>query len=89
MDGPDLICTHYCALGNQPRLKLQPGKDPKVLVFQSVALGNSKSMDDPHMGHATITLIDDNHFRAEWKSLVKQKPDPGHSPRFDLVRKVK
>src|SRR6267142_369137 len=27
-DGKDLIMTHYCALGNQPRMKLDP-KSPK------------------------------------------------------------
>jgi hypothetical protein len=89
MDGPDLICTHYCAMGNQPRLKLQTGNDPKVLVFKSVSIGNSKSMNDAHMGFATITLTDDNHFTADWKSLVNQKIDESHAGIFKLVRKAK
>jgi hypothetical protein len=89
MDGPDLICTHYCALGNQPRLKYQASKDPKVFEFKSVSVGNGKSLNDMHMGYAKITLIDDNHFRAEWHGLVNQKPDPGHEMKKDLVRKAK
>jgi hypothetical protein len=89
MDGPDLICTHYCALGNQPKLKMQAGKDPKVLTFRSFALGNSKSMDDAHMGMAKITLVDGDHYIAEWKSLINQKIDESHSPKFSLVRKPK
>src|SRR5438270_13163403 len=24
LDGPDLVLTHYCALGNQPHMKLDP-----------------------------------------------------------------
>src|SRR3954447_19979613 len=24
VEGPDLVMTHYCALGNQPRLKAEP-----------------------------------------------------------------
>ena len=31
IDGPDLVLTHYCALGNQPHLKL----DPKGLPHDS------------------------------------------------------
>ena len=89
MDGPDLICTHYCAMGNQPRLKYVAGKDPKVLEFKSVAVGNGKSLNDAHMGHAMFRIIDDNHVRTEWQSLVNQKPDPSHAAKFDLVRKSK
>lgn len=89
MDGPDLICTHYCAMGNQPRLKYVAGKDPKELEFKSVAVGNGKSLDDAHMGHAKIRIIDENHLKSEWQSLVNQKPDPGHGVKFDLVRKAK
>lgn len=89
MDGPDLICTHYCALGNQPRLKFIPGKDPKVLEFKSVSVGNAKSLNDAHMGHALIRVVDDNHIDSEWQSLVNQKPDTSHKIKFDLVRKTK
>jgi hypothetical protein len=89
MDGPDLIATHYCALGNQPRLKYQAGKDPKVLEFKSVSVGNAKSMNDMHMGLAKFTLTDDNHYTAEWQGLVNQKPDAGHAMKASLVRKAK
>jgi len=89
MDGPDLIATHYCALGNQPRLKYQGGKDPKVLEFKSVSVGNSKSMNDMHMGYAKFTLVDDNHYTAEWHGMVNQKPDAGHEMKASLTRKSK
>ena len=89
MDGADLVCTHYCALGNQPKLKLQPGKDPKTLVGKSFALGNGKSLNDAHMGQATITLVDDNHYTAEWIMLRDGKPDAGHVGKFTLARKAK
>jgi hypothetical protein len=89
LDGPDLVCTHYCAMGNQPRLKLEPGKDAKTLTLKSVSLGNGKSLNDPHMGAATITLIDDNHYRAEWSQLRDGKPVGDHVGKFNLARKAK
>lgn len=89
MDGPDFICTHYCAMGNQPRLKIEATKDPKVFALKSVAVGNSKSINDAHMGQATITLVDDNHYVADWKVLVNQKIDDSHPAKFKLVRKAK
>ena len=89
LDGSDLICTHYCALGNQPRLKLEPGKDAKTLSLKSVALGNGKSMNDAHMGRATITLIDDNHYAAEWVQVKDGKPVGEHAAQFNMARKTK
>jgi hypothetical protein len=89
MDGPDLIATHYCALGNQPRLKYQVGKDPKVLEFKSVSVGNGKSINDMHMGYAKFTLVDDNHYTAEWQGMVNQKPDAAHQMKASLTRKSK
>jgi len=89
LDGPDVVCTHYCALGNQPRLKLEPGKDAKTLVFKSVSLSNGKSMNDMHMGSARVTLIDDDHYRAEWSALKDGKPVDGHMAKFNMARKAK
>src|SRR5262245_45457558 len=32
-DGPNLIATHYCAQGNQPRLRLDPTSSSSILQF--------------------------------------------------------
>ena len=32
LDGDDLILTHYCSLGNQPRLRAEPGKDSEEVT---------------------------------------------------------
>ena len=89
MDGENLVFTHFCALGNQPRLKYQKGSDPKVLEFKSISVSNAKSLNDMHMGQVKFTLKDDTHLRAEWQGLVDQKPDSAHGVKFDLVRKGK
>ena len=59
-----------------------------MLEFKSVSVGNSKSMNDMHMGYAKFTLVDDNHYTAEWHGMVNQKPDAGHEMKASLVRKV-
>ena len=34
MDGSEFMLTHYCAMRNQPRMVLAPGRDPNKLVFE-------------------------------------------------------
>jgi hypothetical protein len=87
LDGDDLILTHYCVLGNQPRLKAEPGKDAKRIAFKFSGGTNLKSPDDMHMHDATLILIDNDHFRAEWTACKDGKAC--HQAGFDFVRKAK
>jgi hypothetical protein len=87
LDGPDLILTHYCTLGNQPRMRAEPGKDPNQLVFKFVSAGNLKSDGAMHMREANFTFIDNDHFKNEWTACENGKPC--HKANFDLVRKAK
>src|SRR4051812_42435089 len=34
MDGSEFMLTHYCAMRNQPRMVLSPGRDSNKLVFE-------------------------------------------------------
>lgn len=86
MDGPDLILTHYCMLGNQPRLKAESAKDSKKLSFKSVGGSNMKTTD-LHMGQATYTLVDNDHFEAEWCACQNGKPDESHKHTVKFTRK--
>jgi hypothetical protein len=85
VDGADLILTHYCALGNQPRLRAEPGKDVNKIVFKFVSATNLKSNDDHHINQATFTLDGTDHFKAEWVSCKDAKTC--HQVNLDLVRK--
>jgi hypothetical protein len=87
LDGDDLILTHYCTLGNQPRLRAEPGKDDNTIVFKFVGGTNLKSGDDHHINGATLTLDGKDHFKAEWVSCKDGKPC--HQINMDLVRKQK
>ena len=87
LDGADLVLTHYCALGNQPRMRAQPGKDVDKIVFKFIGGTNFKSNDEHHMDQATLTVAGRDHFKAEWVSCQDGKPC--HQVSFDLVRKQK
>jgi hypothetical protein len=87
LDGADLLLTHYCHLGNQPRMRAEPGPDANKIVFKFVGATNLKSNDDPHMHQATLTIDSQDHFKAEWTLFTEGKP--GHQVGFDLVRKAK
>ncbi len=65
-DGPDLMLTHYCAAGNQPRMKAEKSADPNQLVFHFAGGTNLNPAKDMHMHDVTITFIDAYHIRQEW-----------------------
>lgn len=83
MDGDALVLTHYCAAGNQPRMKLA-SSDGKTLSFAFDGGTNMKA-GDMHMHEAKITLVDADHIKSEWTAWVGGKPD--HTMSFTLSRK--
>ena len=48
MDKDDLLATHYCALGNQPRLRLRAPSTAGVFAFDFVSATN---LPDSKAGH--------------------------------------
>ncbi len=57
MDGSDLILTHYCMLGNQPRMKLNAAKSTVTeLVFDFDGGTNFNPRHDTHMHSLSMTL---------------------------------
>ncbi|HMN41794.1 MAG TPA: hypothetical protein PKE29_13190 [Phycisphaerales bacterium] len=87
MDGPSLVLTHYCAMGNQPRLRAVAGGAPENqihLAFDGVS--NLSAPDQMYMGQLTITFIDADHIRQEWSSFRAGVP-AGHAATFELTRR--
>ena len=87
LDGADLVLTHYCMLGNQPRMRAEPGDDVNRIVFKFIGATNLKSNDEHHMHQATLTIAGNDRFKAEWVSCKDGKPC--HQVSLDLVRKPK
>jgi len=69
-DSEDLLATHYCLIGNQPRLRAVAGTDPKVISFEFKDATNLPNQTVPHMGGVRITMIDANHHTEEWSVVA-------------------
>jgi hypothetical protein len=87
VDGPDVVLTHYCALGNQPHLKLDTTGPANQLAFKFVNGSNMDPAKDMHMHEGTITIVDDEHFTSAWAAYQNGKPLPDHKMVMNLVRK--
>lgn len=86
LDGPNrLLLTHYCAVGNQPRMAASFSPDGKVITFHYVDGTNMATPDAAHMKQMVLTLINDNHHTEQW-SFAGQGKD--HTALFDLHRKM-
>src|SRR6476469_9618535 len=56
-DGDGLALTHYCMLGNQPRMKAAKDQKPGVIKFEGDGGSNMKP-EDKHMHTLTVTFVD-------------------------------
>lgn len=85
MDGENLMLTHYCAMGNQPKMKAEAKAEGKTLTFGCDSVSNVKSHDDPHMHSLTVTFVDGDHVKHEWGLFQDGKVANTHKMSF--VRK--
>lgn len=85
LDGEDLVLTHYCINGNQPRMRAETRTEPGTIVFRCAGGANIKSEDDKHMHQASIVWKDDDHIRTEWREFENGKNI--YTASFDLARK--
>jgi len=86
-DGADLIMTHYCSLGNQPRMKADPKSPANQIRFLFVGGTNLDPAKDMHMHEGTLTFIDDDHIEMGGVAWVNGKPAEEMCAKMNLVRK--
>ena len=87
VDGPDLILTHFCVLGNQPRLKADPNSPTNQIVFQFAGGSNLDPKKDKHMHDATLTIVDDDHLEVKGTGWENGAPAKDMCCGLKLVRK--
>ncbi len=71
MDGRDLVLTHYCAAGNQPRMvarEVRETAEGTVYEFDFDSVSNLRPEHDHYMGRVTLTLLRDGTIRQDWRS---------------------
>lgn len=73
-EGPDLILTHYCIEGNQPRMRARDARGPR-LEFVFDGGGNiADPKRDRHMHRAWIEILGPDELRSEWTELADGEP---------------
>jgi hypothetical protein len=61
-----LLLTHYCAVGNQPRMLASASPDGKTITFNFLDATNLGNPQSGHMDHVVIAMLDANHHTEEW-----------------------
>ena len=65
-DGPDMVrLTHYCAVGNQPRMKFVKSEEPGVIQFAFDGGSNMDVNSDGHVHDAKVTILGKDKFEVE------------------------
>ncbi len=86
LKGTELVMTHYCAMGNQPRMKLDLGKsNTGELHFAFNGGENFDPAKDPHIHSGVIRVKDNGSLEADWSAWAGGK-ETGQN-RFVLTRK--
>jgi len=87
-EGPDLVMTHYCMLGNQPRMKADSkSAAANKLNFEFAGGGNLDPKKDKHMHAATLTFVDADHIELEGIGWENGAPAKEMCNGMKLVRK--
>lgn len=74
LDGDDLLVTHYCAGGNQPRMRLdREHSSPSRLVFEFLDATNLDP-DTEHIREIEIRFAEDGRLESAWRGFRNGAP---------------
>ncbi len=73
-DGEGVLMTHYCAAGNQPRMRANVlAHHPDTIDFQFESVTNKIKSTDTYMGRCMMTMRDDDTLDVAWTSYQEGK----------------
>jgi hypothetical protein len=72
-DGADLVLTHYCMEGNQPRMRAKSPSGARV-AFAFDGGGGIDPLRDRHMHSAWFEFVGADEIRNEWTEHAAGKP---------------
>ena len=81
-DGAGLLMTHYCSMGNQPRMRSK-GLEKEKLAFAYLDATNIASPEQLRMTGLVMSFPDPDHLVAEWTAKAGGKE---HTSRFTCSR---
>ena len=70
-DGATLLATHYCSMGNQPRMRATASPDGQSIDFRFVDVSNVKDPNGLVMRRLVVTFVDADHFNQAWTARDK------------------
>jgi hypothetical protein len=84
LDGDRVVLTHYCSVGNQPRMVASGSPDGTTITFDFLDVTNLATPDAGHMTRVVLSMPDANHHTEQWiySDHGKQQTEV-----FDLWRK--
>ena len=86
LDGAELVATHYCAAGNQPRFKLDRAHStPTKLVFAFAGGSNVNPKRDTHVHGGEIEIKGVDAIAGRWDQW--QNGASARKLQFDLQRR--
>jgi hypothetical protein len=85
MDGSELVATHYCSAGNQPRFKLDPSTSTSDTLAFGFNGGSNMKPSDGHIHEGSVRMVDADHVEETWSFWKDGKPD--HPATFKMKRK--
>ena len=65
VDGDRLLLTHYCDVGNRPRMVGKVSADGKTMEFDFLDVAGST--ENGHMQHVVFNFIDSDHHTELWE----------------------
>lgn len=77
LDGKHVLATHYCAQGNQPRLRLRPDSSTDALVFAFLDATNLRSPTDSHLVRLSLRWLDADHLSRQEVYAANGKEEVG------------
>ena len=72
-DGPDVVLTHFCMEGNQPRMRARAARGPRY----DFAYDGGTNIDrnrDRHMHSAWLEFVGADEIRSQWTEHADGKP---------------
>ena len=87
VDGDRVLMTHYCAAGNQPRLRSLSTDDEGRLQWQMESITNLAAPGADHMHQAEYVFHGDDRLTTHWQSMVDGELSDEQSITFELKRR--